>query len=470
MHVTKLVLVVLSGLLFTINLAQAQEADEPNSTPAQRHKFVGKQGALYAKQLGDAETLIKNGKPAEAYALLEPLDFEHAGDEHFDYLLGVAALDSGKSDKATLVFERVLAVNPKNAAARLEIARAYYQLGDLLRAKTEFEVTLRQNPPEAARVTIQKYLDTIAAQDPAKTTHISAYLEARIGHDSNINNAMDKSQTNISVPPPYSGIYTAILDPSNIQTADNYLGVAAGSVIVHQLNTLWGIYVGVDLHQLGYFSQTNFNALDMNGRTGVIFDTGANRFRTGLMAGEYTLGNARNRGTLGLNAEWGHKLSPSNQLNVFAQYQQYHFAQAVMESNNFDQLALGAGLNNVLADGNTSLSASVYTGTETDVAQGGRLDGAKKFNGLRVGTTAPFGDSTMLFANAGVQLGDYSKFNTYFQNKRSETIYDLTLGLNWNFNKLWTLRPQLAYTQSNSNIELYKYTRTDVSLTLRRDF
>ena len=470
MQVTKLVLWVCSGLLFTLNLAYAQEVDEAGSAAAQRQKSAGKQGALYAKQLGDAEALVKNGKSAEAYALLEPLDFEHAGEERFDYLLGLAALDSGRSDKATLAFERVLAVNPKNTAARLEIARAYYQLGDLLRAKTEFEITLRQNPPEAARVTIQKYLDAIAAKDPAKSTHISAYLEARIGRDSNVNHATDKTQTSISVPPPYSGIHTAILDPSNIQTADNYVGVDAGGVVVHQLNTLWGIYAGVDLQQLGYFSQTNFNALDMNGRTGVIFDTGVNRFRTGLMVGEYTLGNARNRGTLGLNAEWGHKFSPSNQVNVFAQYQQYRFAQAVMELNNFDQQVLGAGLNHVLADGKTSLSASVYTGSEKDVAQGGRLDGAKKFNGLRVGTAAPYGDSAMLLANAGVQLGDYSKFNTYFQNKRSETIYDLTLGLNWNFSKLWTLRPQLAYTQSNSNIELYKFTRTDVSLALRRDF
>ena len=470
MQVTKFVLWVFSGLLFTINLAQAQAADEPGSPLAQRQKPVGKQSAIYAKQLGDAETLIKNGKPAEAYALLEPLDFEHAGEERFDYLLGVAALDSGKSDKATLAFERVLAVNPKNAAARLEIARAYYQLGDLLRAKTEFEVTLRQNPPEAARVTIQKYLDAIAAQDPAKTTHISAYLEARIGHNSNVNNATDKSQTNISVPPPNSGIHTAILDPSNIQIADSYYGVATGSEVVHQLNTLWGIYAGVDLLKLGYLSQTNFNALDMNGRTGVIYATGSNRFRTGLMAGEYTLGNARNRGTLGLNAEWGHKLSPSNQLNVFAHYQQYRFAQAVMKSNNFDQQALGAGLTHVLADGKTSLSASVYTGTETDIEQGGRLDGAKRFNGLRVGTVAAYSDRTVFFANAGVQLGDYGKFNTYFQNKRSESIYDLTLGLNWNWSRQWTLRPQLAYTQSNSNIELYKFTRTDVSLALRRDF
>jgi hypothetical protein len=41
---------------------------------------------------------------------------------YFDYLLGIAALDSGKPDRATIAFERVLAVNPNFAGARLDLA------------------------------------------------------------------------------------------------------------------------------------------------------------------------------------------------------------------------------------------------------------------------------------------------------------------------------------------------------------
>src|SRR5260221_6187151 len=73
-----------------------------------------------------AKALVDQGKPAEAYEILAPLEDKLSGDVEFDYLLGVAALDSGKPDRATLAFERVLAVNPNFAGARLDMARAYF--------------------------------------------------------------------------------------------------------------------------------------------------------------------------------------------------------------------------------------------------------------------------------------------------------------------------------------------------------
>ena len=106
--------------------------------------------------LARAEGLMKEGKAAEAYTLLEPFEFEQSGDIKFDYLLGIAALDSGKPDKATIAFERVLAVDPNFAGARIDMGRAYFQLGDFTRAKTEFETVLTQNPPPAAKVTIDR--------------------------------------------------------------------------------------------------------------------------------------------------------------------------------------------------------------------------------------------------------------------------------------------------------------------------
>ena len=118
--------------------------------------------------LAKANALMKQGKAAEAYALLEPFEFEQSGNVQFDYLLGIAALDSGKPAKATLAFERVLATDPNFAGARLDMARAYYQLGDYTRAKTELETVLKLNPPPAARATINNYLAAIAKLENAK--------------------------------------------------------------------------------------------------------------------------------------------------------------------------------------------------------------------------------------------------------------------------------------------------------------
>ena len=59
-------------------------------------------GALAATlDMETATTLMQQGKPVEAYSLLEPFESEQAGNVQYDYLLGIAALDSGKPDKAT---------------------------------------------------------------------------------------------------------------------------------------------------------------------------------------------------------------------------------------------------------------------------------------------------------------------------------------------------------------------------------
>lgn len=426
------------------------------------------------KPLRDADALIKNGQPADAYVLLEPLEFERAGDVRFDYLLGIAALDSGKPDKATLVFERVLAVDPNFAGARLDMARAYYQLGDMPRAKTEFEIVQKQDLPDAARATIRKYLDAIAAPEAVKQTRITGYVEGALGHDNNVNAATGQSQVSI----PALGNLVVTLSPDNVKAADNYFGLAAGGEVSHNLNAGWGVYAGADFRQRGNMTRTRFDSLGVDGRAGVMFGTEQDLFRVGVLGGQYTLGSLRNRDSLGFNAEWRHTFSPSNQLTVFGQHGRYRFVDPAMKTNDFDQSILGTGWLHVLADGKSALFGSVYHGAENDVAPvtltnpaGGRVDGAKRVNGLRVWGQASLGEKTELFASLGWQEGAYNKTNPWFApRKRSDRFSDLAVGANWHWDKLWTVRPQLSYSRNESNIAIYSFDRSDLSVTLRRDF
>ena len=67
--------------------------------------------------LARAQALIEAGKPAEAYALLEPLEASYAGEPAFDYLYGVAALDSGQALRAVFALERVVDTKPDHGPA-----------------------------------------------------------------------------------------------------------------------------------------------------------------------------------------------------------------------------------------------------------------------------------------------------------------------------------------------------------------
>src|SRR5476649_1519848 len=117
---------VFTGLMLVTNGVYAQEAKQKvaqREEPADQKQI---ENDAREKPLRDAEALMKDGKPAEAYALLKALEYDRAGEVRFDYLIGMAALDSGLPDKATIAFERSLAVNPDFAGARVGMARAYY--------------------------------------------------------------------------------------------------------------------------------------------------------------------------------------------------------------------------------------------------------------------------------------------------------------------------------------------------------
>jgi len=476
---------ILFGLLTAAFGAYAQENGQK---ARQRSESLPRDQAKvdsYAKLLRDADTLIRSGKPAAAYALLEPLEFEHAGEVRFDYLIGTAAMDSGKPDMATLAFERVLAVNPDFPSGRFDMGRAYYQLGDFPRARIEFVMALKQNPSESERAGINHYLNGIAAREAGKQTRFTGYVEGSVGHDSNVNNSTSQSQVQV-----FDGFtWTNVaLDPTNAQAPDNYYGLAAGAAVIHRKNSNWSFYAGADLRQRVNRKQKYFDSLGVIARAGVMAGEKDDRLRVEMFGGRNNLGGSPNYDSIGFNADWRHMFNTGNQLNVFGQYVQYRYEEPFMKPNDIDQQAAGLGWMHVFTDGKSSLSGSVHYGTENDVSpiisvnvpgfinpvivnpSGGRNDGAKRFRGIRAGGMVFINKATALFASAGIQVGDFSKFNYLFLRQRHDRFYDLKLGADWHWEKLWSLRPQLSYFRNDSNIPVYAYERMDVSLTVRRDF
>ena len=430
--------------------------------------WVAGNGALAADlDLEKADALMKQGKAAEAYALLEPFEFEQSGNIKFDYLLGIAALDSGKPDKATIAFERVLAVDPNFAGARVDMGRAYFALGDFTRARTEFETVLTQNPPAAAKVTIDKYLAAIEKQESAKKTKTTGYFEATVGHDSNVNFATSQSQ--IGVPALGNLIFT--LNPTGVKAPDDYLGFALGGEVNHQVSPTLGLYAGADVRTRSNSTQDRFDSTSLDARAGIAMGEGANVFRLGVLGGKFELDGKNNRDTNGVSAEWRHLINPANQLSAFGQYARYRFESAI-SVNNFDQTTIGANWLHIINDGKGLVSASLFTGDENAPE---RADGGKRFSGLRLGGQVQLNEKTELFAGLGAQFSKYQLANAAFSSPtesltRDDKQYDANLGLNWHYDKAWTVRPQISHIRNNSNIVIYKFDRTDVSITIRRDF
>lgn len=415
-------------------------------------------------EIARARALLDQGKAAEAYEILAPLEATLAGDVNYDYLLGIAALDAGRPDKATLALERVLAVNPDFAGARLDFARAYFALGNYPRAKTEFEIVLKLNPPATARVTVENYLSAIEQRAPIKRGGASGYIEALLGYDTNVNNAVSESQVFV----PLFGT-TLALSPTNIGTSDGYLGLGFGGQATQRLTPASSAYASADIKNRRHFDANEFDTINADLRTGVSTVHGASSYNVSLQLGRLYLDGQSNRNLFGLTAEWRRALSDKNQFGVFGQYSQLRYQDPEIEINDVNQALAGLGWVHVLGDGGRSaLFGSIFGGAEQET--NGRPDGDKRLGGLRLGMQLLTGSKQLFSASFGGQYGNFSEENLAFLVKRKDILYDINIGYTWHPAPNWSLRPQLVHSRNDSTVPIYEYTRTDFSLSVRRDF
>lgn len=460
---------ILSKHLRTLSHLMSLLANKPATWVLAATLFLASHAMAAPPDLARAQALMKAGQAKEAYALLAPAEFEMAGNLDYDYQLGVAALDSGRPDKATLAFERVLAVDPGHYGARLDLARAYYALGDHERASNEFTRILKQNPPLLAKTIIEQYLAAIENHLNPRT-RFSGYIEAAFGYDTNVNVASSSSTMYI----PIFGTSFALVS-SSLAARDNYMTLGGGGEITIPLSRDLSMFVGLDGKKRVNFQKDAYNTDSIDGRIGMNIGSDKNIFRVALQKGGFYLDDKYNRDTTGLTGEWRHVPDPRNQFSVFGQYAQLRYDRDKLgndlSANDIDQTIVGGGWLHALDEGGKDiLFGSLYTGTEHTVEQIRRIDGDQDFTGFRAGGQTRLNDTSSLFASAGYKYGSYSSRNPLFLDYRHDHQYDLNIGLNWTPARNWTVRPQVSYTRNDSNIAMNDYDRTDISASVRYDF
>lgn len=425
---------------------------------------LGAGGPAVAQQFdfANVEALIKAGKAAAAYQVLEPLEFDRAGEPDFDYWLGLAALEAGRPDRATLALERVLAVNPQFTAARLDLARAYFALGDYARARTELTTVLALDPPPAARETAERHLRAI--EERRRRLQIVGYAEAAVGRDSNVNNSTGQSQVFV----PLFGT-TLTLNPTNVRRPDSYAVAGGGFDANYSLSDAAAVFVAADVRDRMNARADTFDNAAYDVRGGMRYRSGSDFFQAYLNSGRYYLDNKYYRTGGGLNLEWRRTLDARNELGVFGVAGRVRYADTGMRSNDINPLLAGVSWQGVVDERTrTTVRAGAFVGYEDSVNN--RIDGDKKSAGVRLlGQTAIHPDADA-FVALGAQVGDFQRQNSVFSTTRRDWQYDVTAALGWRFARDWELRPQAVFIRNRSNVVINAYDRYDISMAVRRSF
>ncbi len=414
--------------------------------------------------LTQATQLLNSGKPKEAYALLAPQEPQRAGEPDYDYLLGIAALDSGEPGKAVFALERVLAVSPNHVQARAEIARAYFMLGENDSAKQEFENVKRQNPPPEVDKNIQKYLTAIDQRFDSNRTKVLGYLELGYGHDSNANSATTVSDIAI----PLFGGLVFTLNDSGRAISDNFYHYAGGVNLTYPLSPTTTLFTGLDDKQRNYREHDEFDIGQLDANLGLRYVQGRDQYVLALQDQALSLDSKRYRDTLGLNGQWQHTVDARNLVTLYGQYAQLSYPD--QEARDAKQTVAGLGFGHAFAaPGTPVVFSSVFIGNENPDHDEVQFL-AYKFYGVRAGGQYNFSQQVNAFATLGLQRSNYGDDDPVFQVQRKDMRYDLNIGAEYVLAKNWKVRPQVVYTRNDSNIVIDDFKRTEAFVTVRYDF
>ncbi|MCK6407275.1 MAG: tetratricopeptide repeat protein [Rhodocyclaceae bacterium] len=409
-----------------------------------------------------ADALIKEGKPADAFAMLEPLEAKLAGNATYDYLLATAALNAGNPSRATFIYERILAINPEFIGVRADMGRAYYQMGDLARAKLEFESILSlTNIPPDLRSAVESYLAALSQIDAGQKRVIVGYAEVGFGRDTNV-----LGQTSNKIVSIANGL-SYPLSAGDLKRPDNYLSYGAGAELIETLDTGLAAYAGIDVRGREHRQIDPADNVSVDGRIGLQYATGNHLFRGGVTRGRYVLDNTATRDSTGANLDWRYLVDAQNQFTLGGMAQANRYLPTLSTGEDFNLYMANAGWTHAITP--TTIGVLTLTGGQEE-AKADRADGNKAFWGARITLQHSFSASLGTFFTAGYQRGDYSKFNTSYGIEREDDLSDAALGLVWSLPDRWTVRPLVAFTKNRSNADIYTYSRRDASVVLRKDF
>jgi tetratricopeptide (TPR) repeat protein len=166
--------------------------------------------------------LIEAQRYEDAY-ILATSDLEAwEGDTDFDFLYGIAAIESGYANESVYAFERVANTAPRNVTrqrARLELARAYLSTNNLAGSETLFNEVLASNPPENVQDNIRAFLSLIEERRSTRKSTFSFAFAPVIGHDDNINSATSNGLIDTPL------ISEIELNSDGLKTADEFMDI-----------------------------------------------------------------------------------------------------------------------------------------------------------------------------------------------------------------------------------------------------
>jgi len=407
-----------------------------------------------------ASQRLAEGRASDAWDLLSPLEPGLQGDPEFDYLLALAALESGRPAAALAPLRRVLALEPRFDGARLELARALAASGDVAGARREYEGIAQRSPSETSRNAAQRALATLAGvASPGTPGRHAAALIAGAGYDSNANASTSDS------------LFGFALDPRAVQQDSPFVEIGASLRSAFSPAPRWGLVTLLRAgHRLNpdasFVDQTALDAsVGLNGRIGGWTTGVAASVATGWLDGEafFRSGYVEASASRPLSARW--------ELVGVGRMAQFDYLPDRFELLDVRRYVWGGALQTRrTAAGIPSFGVAVIGGRD-DVLRAGSPFSNDRY-GARLFAAHALDARRAVFGELAWLTSDFFGARGFLGLDRLDRQTVAAVGFEareWP-QRGWRIAPQLRYTDNRSNVTLFRFDRFEAAVFVRREF
>jgi len=414
--------------------------------------------------------LITATQYQEAFELGQTNLQEWEGDADFDFLYGLAALESGNSNESVYALERVAATATNSLLrdrARLELARAYFVTNNLAASKNLFNSVLEQNPPLNVQQNIEAFLALIETRENTREATFNWELSSTVGSDGNINSAT----SNGLIDTPLIGQIELNQDGQEID--DNFLNSRIALNYNLPFDRDRSLSIAVNLNHLDNFSTDQFDIDSLRGELAYNWGNDVNKFRHGISHTAVNLDGNGFQDALALNTSWQHVGNNGWYQTLAASYSQIRY-----DTGNGGDLNDLRDVNQLLISGGFTKISGAFTHTmnlyhadeDPENSNGGKHNG-REFTGLAYSLLYQLNAQHTPFLRASIQDVEHdSNHPVFFNTLREDDNESIALGWFWRINRKLLLTADLSYTDNSSNIELFDYSRTKVQAGFRFRF
>lgn len=429
------------------------------------------QAAPAADPIGQAERLLAAGRAEEAWQMLEARAAEMAGRPDFDYLLGLAALDSGRPGQAIFALERVLMARPDFLPARAEIARAYFMARETENARREFAAVAARRIPEAARQTIGRYLDAIERGDVAGAPRATARVELALdaGYDSNVNFGSASGQWVLADGTAVTPLAASL--PRSSNTLGAALAAAASGPVSASLagplagKLEWNLGARASIRRYDRVSDFDQEQFDVSG--GLSLRNGCHRYTVAALLQHLRLDGQAYRNASGALLQWQCETDPRTLIGATLQSFRLDFPGAGLRDARRNAVGLNAA--RILDTASRPiLIGSIAAGEETSRAGLDNL--SHDFLSLRAGVVARLSADWRSTAVLAWETRDFDGVEPLFGTAREDRQTELRIEFERRVNNRTFLAPQIVHTRNRSTLSPNDFRRTEVGVQLRHRF